>query len=121
MKLGRKKTSGKYHKRTKRKFHTRTNQEKTAVLAPETKTKQLKTRGGNKKTIILKTNLVNLTIDGKTKKATIKNVLETPQNRFLARQNKLLKSAIIETSEGKARITNRPTQEGHVNAVLIKE
>ena len=53
-------------------------------------------------------------------KAEIKNVKETPQNRFWARQNRLLKGAIIETSLGKARITNRPTQEGHINGILLE-
>ena len=52
-------------------------------------------------------------------KAEIKNVIETPQNRFLARQNRLLKGAIIETSKGNARITNRPGQDGTAYAVLI--
>jgi len=63
-------------------------------------------------------------MDPKTKKAKnvkIANVLETPANRFLARQNILVKSAIIETELGKARITNRPSQEGMVQAVLTDE
>ena len=58
---------------------------------------------------------------GKSKKVEIKNVIETPQNRFLSRQNRLAKGVIIETSAGKARITNRPSREGCVNAVLIKD
>ena len=71
----------------------------------------------------LSTNKVNV-MDPKTKKAkkvTLKNVLETPSNRFLARQNILVKGAIIETEAGKARITNRPGQEGSISAVLIAE
>jgi len=81
----------------------------------------MKVKGGHVKTIILKTNVANIKTDGKVQKAEIKNVLETPQNRFLARQNRLLKGSIIETSAGKARITNRPSQEGQVNAILITE
>ena len=73
------------------------------------------------KVILLKSNTANVLVDGKVKKAEIKNVEETPQNKFFARQNRLVKSALIETSLGKARITNRPSQEGQVNAVLIKE
>ena len=72
------------------------------------------------KTVLLKSNTANVIIDGKIKVAEIKNVKETPQNKFLARQNRLMKSTIIETSVGDARITNRPSQEGQVNAVLIK-
>ena len=60
----------------------------------------------------------NIEID--INKAEIINVEETPQNRFLARQNRLIKGAIIETSLGRARITNRPSQEGAINAVLLE-
>jgi len=58
--------------------------------------------------------------DKKTKKTEIKNVVETPSNRFLARQNILTKGTIVETEFGRVKITNRPTQEGIVNGVLIK-
>ncbi len=121
MNRGRKITGGKYHKQKKKKSFEGKTEGRTVVLDSETKKKQLKTRGGDKKTVLLRTNKVNITQSGKTQKATIKNVLETPQNNFLARQNRLLKGAIIETSQGKAKITNRPTQEGQINAILVKE
>ena len=58
---------------------------------------------------------------GATKrKAKIKNVLETPSNRFLARQNVLTKGTIVDTDLGKVKITNRPTQEGVVNGILLE-
>ena len=65
-------------------------------------------RGGDSKTFLLSSDTANLMIKGKCKKVKIKNVLETPANKFLARQNILIKGAIIETEAGKARITNRP-------------
>jgi len=55
------------------------------------------------------------------KKVIIKNVLETPSNRFLARQNILTKGTIVQTEEGKAKIISRPGQEGVINGVFIKE
>lgn len=120
MNLGRKISGGKYHRSRKKRLYEKQNQERIAVLSEDTKTKQMKVRGGNVKTVVLKTDKVNIT-EGKTAKvAAIKNVLETPQNHFLARQNRLIKGAIIETTLGKAKITNRPSQEGMVNAVLIK-
>ena len=122
MKRGRKVTGGKYHKLRKKKFFEKQNQERIVTLK-ETKRKSLRVKGGNKKTVLLNADTANL-FDPKTKKtqkATIKNVLETPQNVFLARQNRLIKGAIIETDLGKAKITNRPSQEGHVNATLLKE
>ena len=122
MKLGRKNSGGKYHRSRKKKFYERQNQDRIVALK-ETKKKKLRTIGGNMKTILLSSNIANV-LNPKTKKvqkAKIKNVIETPQNVFLARQNCLLKSAIIETEIGKARITNRPTQEGQVNAILIED
>lgn len=121
MNLGRKISGGKYHKQKKKKLYEKSPQE-NKVLLGETKRKSLRIRGGNKKTILLKTKYANILVSkNKTQKAEIKNVLETPQNRFLARQNRLMKGVLIETSLGKARITNRPSQEGHINAVLVKE
>jgi small subunit ribosomal protein S8e len=118
MDYGRKLTGGKYHKFRKKRLHQIGSQERHSTLG-ETKRKILRVRGGSRKTIVLKTNIANVTANGKTQIAKIINVEETPQNRFLARQNRLVKGAILETSIGKARITNRPSQEGQVNAVLV--
>lgn len=121
MGYGRKITGGKYHKQRKKKKHSLPGIEKKVKLR-ETKQKDLRSRGGNKKTVLLSSDYANI-IDPKTnqsKKVKIKNVLETPSNRFFARQNILIKSAIIETEIGNARITNRPSQEGSVQAVLIE-
>mgnify|MGYP001563100830 CR=1 FL=1 len=120
MLFGKKISGGKYHKQRKKKLYELRSDQRLVLLG-ETKRKTLRVMGGHKKTILLKANIVNLNIKGKIQKATIKNVIETPQNRFLARQNRLLKGAIIETSLGKARITNRPSQEGNVNAVLLEQ
>ena len=120
MNKGRKISSGKYHKQRKTKLHERKGQPRNVVLR-ETKRKKMKGRGGNKKTVLLSTNEINIRVNGKIKKAQIKNVVETPQNIFLARQNRLTKGAIVETTVGKARITNRPSQEGMINAILIEE
>lgn len=119
MNKGRKISGGKYHADRKRKIFERKGQERHVVLG-ETKIKTIRVKGGNTKSFLLKSNKVNITISGKTKTAEIKNVLETPQNRFFARQNRLMKGAIIDTSLGKAKITNRPTQEGCINAILIE-
>jgi len=122
MKQGRKKSGGKYHANRKKKHYEKKSQERVVTLR-ETKRKSIRTLGGNKKTILLNASEANV-LDKKTKqtkKTKIKNVLETPQNVFLARQNRLIKSAIIETDLGKAKITNRPSQEGQINAVLIEK
>jgi small subunit ribosomal protein S8e len=122
MKLGRKITGGKYKLQKKKKKYELPGHV-TKVKLGEIKKKSSRTQGGNKKTILLNANFANVTNPEtkKTKRVKILNVIETQANRFLARQNILIKSAIIETEIGKARITNRPSQEPTVQAVLIKE
>ena len=119
MNHGRKTTGGKYHKDHKRKWYEHKSQENETSLG-ETKSKIVRKRGNHKKAILLKSNKANLTIGKKTEQVDIKNVLQPPQNIFLARQNRLIKGAIIETSKGKARITNRPSREGVINAILTE-
>jgi small subunit ribosomal protein S8e len=119
MKTGRKKTGGKYHASRKKRQYEKPGQRRITKLGEE-KRKSKTTRGGNRKVYLLKAKFINIYENGKSAKAEIKNVLETPSNRFFARQNILTKGTIVETSKGKARITNRPTQEGVVNGVLVK-
>ena len=122
MRKGRKISGGKYKRQRKKKLYERINQARIVKLG-ETKKKTLRIRSGKIKTVLLSSNIANL-IDKKTrksKKVKIKNVIETPANRFLARQNVLIKGAIIETDAGRARITNRPSQEGCVQCILIEE
>jgi len=122
MGYGRKITGGKYHKFRKKKKHSLPGIRRKVKLR-ETKKKILRVKGGNKKTTLLAADYANVVNPEtkKTQKVKIKNVLETPANRFLARQNVLIKSAVIETELGKAKITNRPSQEGSIQAILIKE
>jgi len=120
MNHGRKISGGKYHANRKKRLFEKITQEKQVIMDKETRAKTLRVRGGNDKTFLLRTNQVNIIMNGKAKKAEITNVEATPQNTFLARQNRLMKGAVIDTTLGKARITNRPTQEGMVNAILVK-
>ncbi len=118
MKQGRKISGGKYVANRKKKSFEGQGQRRITKIGDD-KRKTVRTRGGNIKTFLLKAKTVN--IQGKkTKKVEIKNVVETPSNRFLARQNVLTKGAVLETELGKVKITNRPTQEGVVNGVLIE-
>lgn len=119
MKLGKKITGGKYIKKRKKKSYELAGQKRIVKLGDE-KRKTKKIRGGNKKTFLLKGKTINLKNKNKMQKTEIKNVLETPSNRFLARQNILTKGTIVETELGKAKITNRPTQEGGINGILIE-
>jgi len=120
MKAGRKATGGKYKRPKKKKKDGRLAQTRIVKLAAK-KTKTLRVKGGAKKTVTLSNNKANIIHNGKSTVVEIKNVLETPSNIFLARQNVLVKGAIIETELGKAKITNRPSQEGNVQAVILNE
>lgn len=120
-KKGRKITGGKYHAQRKKKLSELQGQARNVRLGKEKK-KFIRTRGGKLKVVLLSIDKANL-IDPKTHRArvvAIKNVLEVPSNPFFARQNIIVKGAIIQTEAGKARVTNRPSQEGCVNAVLLE-
>ena len=120
MKKSKKASGGRYKKQKKEKLHEKKGKTRVVKLG-EKKTKTIRTRGGKTKLVSLKQNQVNIIGKAKGKKATIKNVLETPANRFLARTNILVKGSIIETDLGKAKITNRPSQEGTVQAILVED
>jgi len=121
---GKKKTGGKYIPSRKKKLCERRGQERKVSLNKEAKEDKRRTQrvcGGNLKISLLKAKFINiLGKDKKIKKVEIKNVLETPSNRFFARQNIITRGTIIETELGKARVTNRPSQEGFVNGVLVQ-
>lgn len=119
MNKGKKVSGGKYVGNRKKKSYEIAGQKRIVKIGEEQR-KTKKTRGGNKKTFLLKAKFVNVQTKDKKKKVEIKKVLETPSNRFLARQNIMTKGVIIETELGKVRVTNRPTQEGVVNGILIK-
>ena len=80
----------------------------------------IKTKGGSIKVKPKSVAFANLVVNGKNQKVKITNVIETPSNKHYARENVIVKGAIIETEAGKARVTNRPGQDGVVNAVLNK-
>ena len=121
MRIGRKITGGKYHKARKKKRYEIDRQPRIVKLGEERK-RSIKTLGGHSKTVLLSANtayVINKKT-GKAKKAKITNVIETPNNKFLAKQNIITKGAIVETDIGKARVTSRPSQSGMVQAVLIE-
>jgi len=121
MRLGRKISGGKYIKRMKKKKYAQPGQGRVVKLSAEDKIKSSRVQGGNRKVYLLKAKFVNIQEKGKkAKKVEIKNVLETPSNKFLARQNVLTKGTIVQTELGKVKITNRPTQEGMINGILVE-
>ncbi|MCX6775250.1 MAG: 30S ribosomal protein S8e [Candidatus Micrarchaeota archaeon] len=78
-------------------------------------------RGGTLKVKLKRANFANISTPEGMKKAKIKSVAESPDNRHHARMNIITKGAVIETEIGKARVTSRPGQDGVVNAVLLQK
>ena len=116
--MARKISGGKYRDYRKKKLHEVPGIPRLVKLGEEKK-KTIRARGGEERKVLLATNKANI-LDPKTKKkkvAKIKAVLEIPSNRYL--KNILFKGTVIDTELGKAKITNRPGQEGSVEAVLI--
>lgn len=89
----------------------------------EDKRAQARTRGGGQKVRAVRAETVNLTDpdSGDASQAEVETVLENPANPHYVRRNFITKGAIIETDQGKARVTSRPGQDGTVNAVLIED
>lgn len=83
--------------------------------------KTVKTMGGERKVRLLRDETAIVT-DPKTKtskKVKIETVTGNPANIHYVRRNIVTKGSIIKTEIGSARVTNRPGQEGSINAVLI--
>lgn len=113
-------TGGRYTDRRKKRDYE-TGRVPTLTKLGKDKQKSIRTRGGSDKKLLLSADTLNLfdPIAKKTTKAKIKSVLENPANRHFIRRNILTKGTIVDTDKGKARITNRPGQEGAANGVLI--
>ena len=87
----------------------------------ETIRKTERTMGGREKSRLLRDSTAIVT-DPKTntaKNVKIDTVSGNPANIHYVRRNIITKGAIIKTELGTARVTNRPGQEGNINAVLI--
>jgi small subunit ribosomal protein S8e len=94
----------------------------TETRVGDRKLKTVETRGGNTKVRAIRSDVASVaTPDGETVEATIENVSENVANPNYVRRNIVTKGAIIDTTEGRARVTSRPGQDGQINAVLVEE
>ncbi len=117
----RKRTGGRLRPvRDKRKHELGRGPTETQVGEPDLRT--VDARGGTEKVRALRTNRATVaTPDGEAVATTVEGVAENPANPNYARRNIVTKGAIVETGEGRARVTSRPGQDGQVNAVLVEE
>ncbi len=117
---GRKPTGAKLREfRSKRKHEM--GRTPTETLMGEPKRRLLSTKGLHTKTPALKLNMVNLTDpkSNETTRAELLDVEENKANMDYQRRKVITKGTIIKTSKGRALVTNRPGQDGVLNAVLI--
>ncbi|MFH1650270.1 MAG: 30S ribosomal protein S8e [Candidatus Woesearchaeota archaeon] len=93
----------------------------TGTIIGEQVRRTVRGRGGNERFRTLAINTVSL-YDPKTKNTTKEDIIQVVDNSASAhfvRRNIVTKGAIIETKKGKAKVTNRPGQEGTLQAVLV--
>lgn len=105
--------------RGKRKYELGGEQANTHL--GETIRKTVKTLGGQLKVRLFRAQTA-IVIDPSTKTSKtvkIETVTGNPANKNYIRRNIMTKGSIIKTEIGSARITNRPGQEGSINAILI--
>lgn len=119
---GKKKTGGriKAHRR-KRKFELGSNPLMTKLGGQRKKI--VRTKGGGRKIKALTAQNANVYDPStkKTKRVRIIDVVENPANPHFVRRGIITKGTTVETELGLARVTSRPSQQGVISAVLIKE
>lgn len=115
----RKRTGGRRQTFRKKKRHE-LGRQPTETTVGETRIRTIDVRGSEQKERALSTNIAQVADGGETTEAEIQDVVENPANVNYVRRNIVTNGAIIETSEGRARVTSRPGQTGQVNAVLVE-
>ena len=114
----RKRTGGRLkHFSNKKRYQLGREPAETTVGEPRLQI--IDSRGNEKKLRALSTNVAQLSADGETTEVEIENGVENPSNVNYVRRNIITKGAVIETSDGTARVTSRPGQSGQVNAVKL--
>ncbi|MFB6080750.1 MAG: 30S ribosomal protein S8e [Haloferacaceae archaeon] len=111
-------TGGRRRPSAKKKRH-QLGRDPTETTVGEPRYRTIDARGGGGKVRALSTNVAQVADGGEVTEAEIENVVENPSNINYVRRNIITRGAIIETSEGRARVTSRPGQDGQVNAVLL--
>jgi small subunit ribosomal protein S8e len=119
-KYGRKSTGGRLIPARGKRKHENGREQSDTTIAP-VRTKIIETLGGNHKVRMLRGDMANVADPktGKSKIVKIERVTDNKANLHYMRRNILTKGAIIKTELGDARISNRPGQDGIINATLL--
>lgn len=117
----RRKTTGGILNKSSKKNRYQRGRDFVPAHVGETRTREIRSMGGNKKIFMLAANIANVSAGGIIKKAKILKVIENPADSQFVRRNIITKGAIIETDLGKAKVTSRPGQNGIVNAIMVEK
>lgn len=93
----------------------------TETRVGDTKLKTIDVQGGETKVRAISVDTANVATGDGVVSSTIETVVENGANPNYVRRNIITKGAIIETDDGRARVTSRPGQVGQVSAVLLDE
>lgn len=115
----RKRTGGRRRPVRKKRKHE-LGREPTETRVGEPRLKTVDVRGGDEKVRAIQTDVANVAVGDEVVRASIEGVESNDADPNYARRNIITKGAIIETDEGRARVTSRPGQDGQVNAVRIE-
>ena len=117
------KSSGGLKKRNRKKrLYDKGSQPVLTKLGTAQRMRHGRVMGGTVKQRLLQSAVANV-YDPKSKKhavVKIKTVSNNPANRYFTRANIITMGAVLDTELGKARVTNRPSQDGIINAVLVQ-
>ncbi|MDG1540233.1 MAG: 30S ribosomal protein S8e [Candidatus Thalassarchaeaceae archaeon] len=98
------------------------SEEQLAYVGEADARKNYRKRAGLQTVRLLAVNQVNVnTKDGKTVRATVKNVVGNDADSNYVRRNIVTKGAVLETDKGLVRVTSRPGMHGVVSGVLVEE
>lgn len=119
---GRKKTGGKVNLGRGKKKYDRGSNPIMCKIGKE-KISSIRTKGGNEKRRAMSLHTANVYDPStkKSKKVKITGVVSNPANPHFVRRGIITKGATIQTEAGLAKITSRPSQQGVINAILVKE
>lgn len=115
--------SGARNKANRGKRKSQLGRDPAETRVAEKNLRKIRTRGGNEKLRLATGNKINLINPG-SNKANVVDILGVIENKAdpnYVRRNIITKGAVVETPEGKAKVTSRPGQDGVINGTLIKE
>jgi small subunit ribosomal protein S8e len=120
--ISRRKPSGGRKVQARSKRATEISTEKQFALVGEAKRKIYRKTGGNTMVRVMAANKVSINNpkNGKTTLGDIHSVVENASDPNYVRRNILVKGAVIETNQGRVRITSRPGKDGVINGVLLE-